>query len=289
METQIKSDIPENLPDEKNGYMENIKKRRSSIRRSVNGGFSSTLRGKETSFSCRFSDHWINIFLKISTAACSAVSSLPPEEKKRRITELCVNQTLADFKNSAEVEDYDLVFLFEEGLRSRLENVLKKIETSEADTVQREETQTRKYINQIKEEGEGWKAEFKKRRDCFNETRQKYKITVKSQPQIGEDQRSKLRSEDLKFIQDLPDFQKWNDKSNNLFNRHSIGLIHLEKCCLQVQHALLNEQELDKAQNRIAPTFDWDQWTRNSLYKTFLWIQDCTLWSLTQAFCKQVK
>ena len=57
METQIKSDIPENLPDEKNGYMENIKKRRSSIRRSVNGGFSSTLRGKETSFSCRFSDH----------------------------------------------------------------------------------------------------------------------------------------------------------------------------------------------------------------------------------------
>ena len=184
---------------------------------------------------------------------------MPPEEKKRRITELCVNQTLADFKNSAEVEDYDLVFLFEEGLRSRLENVLKKIETSEADTVQREETQTRKYINQIKEEGEGWKAEFKKRRDCFNETRQKYKITVKSQPQIGEDQRSKLRSEDLKFIQDLPDFQKWNDKSNNLFNRHSIGLIHLEKCCLQVQHALLNEQELDKAQNRIAPTFDWDQ------------------------------
>lgn len=45
METQMKSDIPENLPDEKNGYMENIKKRRSSIRRSVNGGFSSTLRG----------------------------------------------------------------------------------------------------------------------------------------------------------------------------------------------------------------------------------------------------
>ena len=214
--------------------------------------------------------HPLSLFLKnIFTAACSSVSSLPPEEKKRRITELCINQTLSDFKNSAEVHDYDLAFLFEEGLRSRLENVLKKIETSEADTVHREETQTRKYINQIKEEGEAWKAEFKKRRDSFNETRQKYKLAVKSQPQIGEDQFSKLTSKDLKFLQDLPDFQKWNEKSSNLVNRHSICLIQLEKCSLQVQHALHNEQELDKAHDRIAPTFNWDQWTINSLYKTF--------------------
>jgi len=46
MESQVKTDIPENLPEEKKGYIENIQKRRSSIRRSVNGGFSSTLRGK---------------------------------------------------------------------------------------------------------------------------------------------------------------------------------------------------------------------------------------------------
>lgn len=149
--------------------------------------------------------------------------------------------------------------MFEEGLRSRLENILKRIETSEADTVQREETQVRKYINQIKEEGEGWKAEFKKRRDCFNEARQKYKTTIKSQPQIREDQRSKLHSKDLKFLQELPDFQKWNERSNTLFNRYSIGLVQLEKYCLQMQHSLLDEQELDKAHNRIAPTFNWDQ------------------------------
>jgi len=156
------------------------------------------------------------------------------------------------------VNEYDLAFLFEEGLKSKLEQVLKKIEISEADTVRREETQTQKYILQIKEEGEGWKAEFKKRRDSFLQAKQQYKLSMKSKPLIGEDQQSKLKSEDLKFLQDLPNFAHWNEKSNNLLNRHRIGLIHLEKYLLQVRHSLLNEQELDDAHNKIAPTFQWN-------------------------------
>lgn len=40
-----KEQIPNEIPDEKNVHIDNIKKRRSSLRRSINGGFTSTLRG----------------------------------------------------------------------------------------------------------------------------------------------------------------------------------------------------------------------------------------------------
>ncbi|KAI9563654.1 hypothetical protein GHT06_011118 [Daphnia sinensis] len=227
--------VPEEIPREKNNHIEDIKKRRSSLRRSINCGSGATFR-----------------------AACAAVDpSLPPADKKRKITELCLNQTLMEMKLNALEKEQDAVAAFSESLRNKMEEILHQVQSSAGDEqpAHKQETQTRTAIKKMKEEKVLWNEEFKNRREAYLEARNKLKDVLKGKLYI---ETARLKSEDVKFLNSLPDFAAVNKKIVSYQTRHYIGLVHLELNSQRVHHSLaVLGRQLDEVQHVIIPAFEW--------------------------------
>ncbi len=204
---------------------------------------------------CRYFFH-IFLTFYVFLVVCSAVDpSLPPSEKKHRITELCLNQTLTEMKFNALEKEQDSVAAFSESLRDKMEEILQKIQSSAADEAHKQETQTRAAIKQMKEEKLLWNEEFKKRREAYLDAKSKLKDILKGKVQI---ETGRLKSEDAKFLKSLPDFAAVNKKIVSYKNRHYIGLVHLEKNSQQLHWSLSAvERQLNEVQRVIVPTFQW--------------------------------
>ena len=76
--------------------------------------------------------------------ACSVIASLPPSEKKQRITEICLNQTLRDLKFNALEKEQDAVAAFSDSLTEKREQILRKVQSSGNDvpTLKKRNTDT---------------------------------------------------------------------------------------------------------------------------------------------------
>ena len=159
--------------------------------------------------------------------ACSVIASLPPSEKKQRITEICLNQTLRDLKFNALEKEQDAVAAFSDSLTEKREQILRKVQSSGNDIpTLKKETQTRMDIKQMKEEKSLWNEEFNKRRQAYQEAKNKLKDALKGKTYI---EATRLKSEDVKFLKNLPDFVAVNKRIVSDQNRRAIGLLHLEK------------------------------------------------------------
>ena len=189
--------------------------------------------------------------------ACSVIdASLPPSEKKQRITEICLNHTLRDLKFNALEKEQDAVAAFSDSLTEKREQILRKVQSSGNDIpTLKKETQTRMDIKQMKEEKSLWNEEFNKRRQAYQEAKNKLKDALKGKTYI---EATRLKSEDVKFLKNLPDFVAVNKRIVSYQNRHAIGLLHLEKNALRVRSSLAAiEEKLDDVQRAIVPTFHW--------------------------------
>lgn len=191
-------------------------------------------------------------------AACAAVDpSLPPIEKMCKITELCLNQTLKEIKHNALETEQDAVAVFSERLQNMMEEILHKVKVSAGDKIpaHKQDTQTRTAIKQMKEERSLWNEEFKKRREAYLEARSKLKDVLKGKVRI---ETTRLKSEDVKFLKDLPDFTAINERIVSYQNRHYIGMVQLEKQSQRIYRSLAKvERKLDEVQDAIVPTFQW--------------------------------
>lgn len=189
--------------------------------------------------------------------ACSVVdASLPPSEKKRRVAELCLSQTLMDLKFNALENEQDTVAAFSENLREKIAKILSKVQISGDEvTALKKETQTRTCIKEMKEERMRWNEEFSKRRQAYQEAKNKLKDVMKGKVHI---ETTRLKSEDLKFLKNLPDFAAVNKRIVSYQNRHCLGIVHLEKNAYRVHRSLSAvDQQLDDVQRTMVPTFQW--------------------------------
>lgn len=176
---------------------------------------------------------------------------MPPKEKKRHITQLCLNQTILDLKNASE-DDYDNIVAFEESLKSKMESILSKVEQSTNENLQKTETQIGKNIRRINEEKQQWNEEYKKRHQVQRDARKRFKEVNKGEIKV---QKGKLKTEDINFLKNLPDLTAVNRRLAAFQIRNCIGLIHLEKNARRVQYDLSQMHErVDKLTKAITPS-----------------------------------
>lgn len=189
-------------------------------------------------------------------AVCSAVDkSLEPAEKKRRVAEISLNQTLMDLKISALDEENEASLAFSEKLRAKIDDILTQITSGASIASKKQETKTITHITLIKAEKAKWNEEFSNRRKSYQEAKSRLKDVLKGKVCI---EAHRLKSEDLKFLKGLPDFSGINKKIVTYQNRHCIGLIHLEKNSNRVNRSLAEvERRLNDVQRVLAPPFDW--------------------------------
>lgn len=184
-------------------------------------------------------------------ALCAGAASLPPDAKKRRISELCLNHTLQDYRNAAPDEEQDTVFKIQDLFSKQMENILSKVEHGALSKATKQETETRKYIKKLKEENTAWSEEYKKRRQSHKDARAKAKEVQMRNVMI---EAARLRSEDSKFMKSLPDFSAVNKRICAYRERHCLGLISLEKSARRVHRILYDaDKKLDDVQSAIVP------------------------------------
>ena len=184
-------------------------------------------------------------------ALCAGAASLPPDAKKRRISELCLNHTLQDYRNAAPDEEEDTVFKIQDLFTRQMESILSKVEHGALSKATKQETETRKYIKKLKEENTAWSEEYKKRRQDHKDARAKVKQVQMRNVMI---EAARLRSEDSKFMKSLPDFSAVNKRICTYRERHCLGLISFEKSARRVQRILFDaDKKLDDVQSAIVP------------------------------------
>lgn len=192
------------------------------------------------------------------SALSAGASSLPPDAKKRRIGELCLNHTLQDYRNAAPEEEQDMVLKVQDMFIKNMQDILQKAETGGLGVALKQETETSKYIKQLKEETVAWNDEYKKRREDFKVARATAKEVQKKVIQI---EIARLRPEEDKYIKSLPDFAAINKRIQVYQKRHCLGLISLEKNARRVHHVLAHvEKSLEQAKDAIHPTFSFTSW-----------------------------
>ncbi len=184
-------------------------------------------------------------------ALCAGAASLPPDAKKRRISELCLNHTLQDYRNTAPDEEQDIVYKIQDLFNKQMEIILNKVECGSLSKATKQETETRKYIKKLKEENSAWNDEYKKRRQDHKDARTKAKEVQMRNVMIDA---ARLRSEDSKFIKSLPDFSAVNKRICSYRERHCLGLISLEKSARRIHRILFDaDKKLDNVQSAIVP------------------------------------
>ena len=200
---------------------------------------------------------WSNFVIRF-LVACSVLSSAPPEEKKKRITELCFNHALQSLRQAATDEEYNAVYEFEEQMRKKLDETLSRVTATEVDTVQKQESQTKRNINRIVEEKNQWQVEFKKRRQAYLDSVTKYKEAKQGKLKVDRSQKTKLKTKDSKFLDELPDFKELNSKLPVYDNTLFIGLVQMEILSEKIKRELSSEKKLDLVHDKLTiEPFDW--------------------------------
>lgn len=175
----------------------------------------------------------------------------------RKITELCLNQALVELKFKALENEQDAVFAFTEEFRGKIDDLLKKVENCGVQAIaQKQETPTTVHIKQMKEERSLWNEDYSRRRQAYQEAKNKLKDVMKGKAHV---EAAKLKPEDVKFLNSLPDFAAMGERLTTYQNRHCIGVIHLEKEARRVYRSLDSiERQLERVQRVIAPPFQWE-------------------------------
>jgi len=150
---------------------------------------------------------------------------LPPQEKKR-VTQLCLNQTIVDLKNNASEEEYETIVAFEESLKEEVESILSKVQQSANENLQKTETQIGKHIKRLTEEKQQWNEEYGKRRQAQMDIKLKFRNVAKGEIKI---KKSKLKKEDVSFLESLQDLTAVNKRLANLQTQNCLVLNDLEK------------------------------------------------------------
>lgn len=198
-----------------------------------------------------------NCFHFFLLAASAAAALLPPQEKKRRVTQLCLNQTIIDLKNNASEEEYENIVAFEESLKEEIESILSKVQQSANQNLQKSETQIGKHIKRLTEEKQQWNEEYKKRRQVQMDMKLKFRNVAKGEITI---QQSKLKKEDVSFLESLPDLTAVNKRLAALQTQNCLVLNDLEKNARRVQNNLSTmHAQANKLTKAITPSFDFPQ------------------------------
>jgi len=143
-------------------------------------------------------------------------------------------------------------------MRKKLEETLSRVTTSEIDTVQKQESQTKRNINRILEEKNQWQVEFQKRRQAYLDAVTKYKEAKKGKLNVDRSQKTKLKTRDSKFFEELPDFKELNSKLPVYDNTLFIGLVQMEILSDKIKRELSSEKKLDVVHDKLTiEPFDW--------------------------------
>ena len=165
---------------------------------------------------------------------------------------------MQSLRQAATDEEYNAVYEFEEQMRKKLDETLSRVTATEVDTVQKQESQTKRNINRIVEEKNQWQVEFKKRRQAYLDSVTKYKEAKQGKLKVDRSQKTKLKTKDSKFLDELPDFKELNSKLPVYDNTLFIGLVQMEILSEKIKRELSSEKKLDLVHDKLTiEPFDW--------------------------------